>query len=444
VPGRIGNFGVDRLPGSAAAAAAGSARARLNGVALKVSRRSLLVGAGGAAVSPAIARTYKRGMKDHVVVIGAGVFGAWTAVHLLRKGHRVTLVDAWGPAHSRASSGGESRLTRGAYGKDVIYTRMALDSLPEWKALSAVSGLPIFHGCGVLFFFPHEEPYVRDSLAAHKELGATTQALNREEMARKFPMIDFDGIEVGLFEPDFGALMARRAVQTLADIFRQRGGELVRGFVRPPESSAAELTQIELANGDRVRADRFVFAAGPWLPKLFPEVIGPRILPTRQEVFYFATPPGDRRFLPGPMPGWADFNDGDIFYGFPDLEARGAKFAHDRHGVEVDPDTQSRRPTEAAIAEIVAYRDRRFPALRNAPLIGAEVCQYENSSNGDFLIDLHPRWANVLLLGGGSGHGFKHGPEVGRYAAARLLGSVKPEPRFSLASKSATHHREVH
>jgi glycine/D-amino acid oxidase-like deaminating enzyme len=161
-------------------------------------------------------------------------------------------------------------------------------------------------------------------------------------------------------------------------------------------------------------------------------------------VFFFAPPAGDRRFSVGAMPGWADFNGGDIFYGFPDLESRGMKFANDVHGVEVDPDTQDRRPTEAALAEIVAYRDRRFPLLKGAPLTESRVCQYENSSNGDFLIDLHPRWSNVLLLGGGSGHGFKHGPGVGRYAAGRLMGSVKPEPRFSLASKAETHHREVH
>jgi glycine/D-amino acid oxidase-like deaminating enzyme len=135
---------------------------------------------------------------------------------------------------------------------------------------------------------------------------------------------------------------------------------------------------------------------------------------------------------------------GDIFYGFPDLEARGVKFAHDAHGVEVDPDTQDRRPTEAALAEIIAFRDRRFPLLRGAPLTEARVCQYENSSNGDFLIDFHPRLKNVLLVGGGSGHGFKHGPEVGRYAAGRLTGSIKVEPRFSLATKSEQHHREVH
>jgi glycine/D-amino acid oxidase-like deaminating enzyme len=255
-------------------------------------------------------------------------------------------------------------------------------------------------------------------------------------------MIDFDGIKVGLYEPDFGALMARRSVLMLADRFVKAGGTYLKGFVQPP--AGERLQEVAIASGERVRADRFVVAAGPWLPKLFPDVIGAKILPTRQEVFYFATPPGDRRFLPGAMPGWADFNGGDIFYGFPDLETRGVKFAHDQHGVEVDPDTQSRRPTEAALAEVIAFRDRRFPSLRNAPLTGAEVCQYENSSNGDFLIDLHPRWSNMLLLGGGSGHGFKHGPEVGRYAAARLMGSVTPEPRFSLATKSETHHREVH
>jgi glycine/D-amino acid oxidase-like deaminating enzyme len=411
---------------------------------LNVTRRSLLIGAGGAAVSPAAAKASRRTSKDRVAVIGAGVFGAWTAHHLQQAGHRVTLIDAWGPAHSRASSGGESRMTRAAYGKDAIYTRMAMDSLPQWKALSAVSGLPIFIPAGVLFFFAKEEPYVRDSIAAHRKFGLPTDVLTQAEMARRFPMIDFTGISVGLYEPGFGALMARRSVLTLVDRFVKAGGTYVKGAVEPPGSNATQLKEIRLSSGERVAADRFVFALGPWLPKLFPDVIGPRIQPTRQEVFFFAPPAGDRRFSPGAMPGWADFNGGDIFYGFPDLETRGVKFAHDAHGVPVDPDTQSRRPTDAALAEIVAFRDRRFPLLRGAPLTEARVCQYENSSNGDFLIDFHPRMSNVLLVGGGSGHGFKHGPEVGRYAAGRLSGSVKPEPRFSLASKSEVHHREVH
>ena len=379
-----------------------------------------------------------------VAVIGAGVFGAWTAHHLQQQGYRVTLIDAYGPAHSRASSGGESRLTRAGYGRDAIYTRFAWDSLPQWKALSEVSGLPIFIPAGVLFFSQVRDDYFAGAIDVHRQLGLSIEEMNGTQLQKRFPMIDFTGVEVGLFEPGFGALMARRAVQTLVARFTKAGGAYLEGVAEAPISTSDSLADVRLKSGERVAADRFVFAAGPWLPKLFPDVIGPRIRPTRQEVFYFAPPAGDRRFLPEAMPGWADFNAGDIFYGFPELEGRGVKFAHDQHGEIVDPDTQDRRPTEAALAEIIAFRDRRFPLLRGAPLIGAEVCQYENSSNGDFLIDFHPQWDNVLLVGGGSGHGFKHGPEVGRHAANRLFGSAKFEPRFSLATKSERHHREVH
>ena len=263
---------------------------------LRMSRRSLLAGAGGAAVSPVVAKTYKRGMRDHVAVIGAGVFGAWTAHHLQQQGHRVTLIDSWGPAHSRASSGGESRLTRAAYGKDAIYTRMAKDSLPQWKALSAVSGLPIFVPAGVLFFFQTEEPYVHDSIAAHRQLGLPTEVLSQAEMTRRFSMIDFDGIQIGLYEPGFGALMARRAVLTLVDRFVRNGGTYAQGMAEPPAAGGGDLGEVRLSSGTAIKADRFVFALGPWLPKLFPQVIGPKILPTRQEVFYFGTQAGDRRF----------------------------------------------------------------------------------------------------------------------------------------------------
>jgi sarcosine oxidase len=296
----------------------------------------------------------------------------------------------------------------------------------------------------VLFFSAVEDDYFRGSMDVHRQLELPIERMDRPTMQRRFPMIDFEGIEVGLFEPRFGALMARRSVQTLVDRFVRAGGEYRLGAAVPVQAAGSELQGVKLQSGETIAADRFVFALGPWLPKIFPDVLGKKIFATRQEVFYFATPPGEKVFSPSAMPGWADFNAGDIFYGFPDLENRGVKFANDKHGALVDPDTQDRRPTQAAIDEIVAFRDRRFPKLRGAQLIGAEVCQYENSSNGDFLVDIHPSLANVLLVGGGSGHGFKHGPEVGRYAAARLFGAAHVEPRFSLATKGETQHREVH
>ena len=378
------------------------------------------------------------------IVVGAGVFGAWTAWHLRKAGQRVLLLDAWGAAHARASSGGESRLTRGSYGSDEVYTRFALDSLVSWKWLSDQSGLPIFHPIGVLFFFPKREPYVDQSIEVHRRLQLPTQELDRTALEQRYPQVYWKDIEMGLLEPQFGVLMARRAVQTLLRQFVKAGGEYKTAAVKPPDASKP-LASLELSDGSTVSAANYVFACGPWLPKVFPRLLGPRIFPTRQEVFFFGTPAGDARFSGGALPGWADFNNGDIFYGMPDLEGRGFKVAHDKHGPAIDPDRGDRVASPGALADARAYLAKRFPALAGAPLNEERVCQYENSSNGDLLIDRHPTANNVLLLGAGSGHGFKHGPEVGRYAADLVTGRLKkPEPRFSLESKTEQQNRAVH
>ena len=410
-----------------------------------MTRRSVLISASAALAAPALVRAQSLGSDERTVVVGAGAFGAWTAEKLREAGGKVLLLDAWGPGHARASSGGESRMTRGAYGASEIYTRMALESLADWRRLSDQAGLPIFHPCGVLFFFPRTEQYLIDTLEVHRRLELDSQLLDQEALRRRFPMFDFSGIETGIFEPQFGVLMARRAIQTLVERYIPTGGLYERKAVAPPRGEGDRLRHVTTADGERVEADRFVFACGPWLPKLFPRLLGNRIFVTRQDVFFFRAPAGDPLFLADRMPGWADFNNGDIFYGMADMENRGVKIAHDQHGPRMDPDSGDRTPSEESLREVRAYAERRFPALAGQPLNEARVCQYENSSNGDLLIDFHPQWRNVLLVGAGSGHGFKHGPAVGRYAAQLLTGRLEaPEPRFSLATKADTQNRAVH
>lgn len=403
----------------------------------------------GAAVAKGADQPSQRTVKTRrppadVIVVGAGVFGSWTAWHLLKQGKKVLLADAWAPAHARASSGGESRMTRTAYGRDEIYTRFAWESLEDWRWLSARAALPIFHPHGVLFFFSREEPYVTQSIEVHKRLRIPLEVLHRSEIAQRFPQVSWDGVEVGLYEPDRGALMARRAVQTLVREFVAAGGQYRQLAATPPRAGKSFDTLTTTA-GESLSAERFVFACGPWLPKVFPDLLASRIFPTRQEVFFFAPEPGDTRFSSGQLCGWADFNEGDIYYGFPDLEGRGFKIAHDQHGAAIDPDVGDREPSKQALADVRNYMKRRFPALAARPLSEARVCQYENSSNGDLLIDRHPTWDNVWLIGAGSGHGFKHGPAVGSYAARLIDGQLKdPEPRFSLESKATQQHRDVH
>jgi sarcosine oxidase len=421
---------------------------------LHFSRRTLLTGIAAAAGTSAVKATaaergeqrgpaVQSGPRD-VIVVGSGVFGAWTAWHLLKLGRKVLLLDAWGPAHARASSGGESRMTRTVYGRDEIYTRFAWESLDEWRWLSGRSGLPIFHPVGVLFLFGRSEPYVTQSIDVHQRMGISLEVLERAALTKRFPQIAADGVELGLFEHDRGVLMARRAVQTLVQEFVAAGGEYRRAAILPPQA-AASFDSIRTSGGESLSATHFVFACGPWLPKAFPELLGPRIFPTRQEVFFFAPEAGDSRFQAAHLPGWADFNEGDIYYGMPDLEARGFKIAHDQHGPPIDPDTGDRMPSAKAIADVRGFMKRRFPALANRPLVESRVCQYENSSNGDLLIDRHPQWENVFLVGAGSGHGFKHGPAVGNYTAQLVNGTNKNiEPRFSLQSKAAQQRRDVH
>jgi sarcosine oxidase len=413
---------------------------------VRISRRGVLASALAAGVAGSVSGQDKKMNKPawDSIVIGAGVFGAWTAWHLRKAGQRVLLLDAFGAAHARASSGGESRLTRASYGSDEVYTRFALNSLAQWKWLSDQAGLPVFHPTGILFFFQKREAYVDQSIDVHRRLQLATQELDRAALEQRWPQVNWKDIEVGLFEPQFGVLMARRAVQTLVKAFVKSGGEYRVAAVKPP-AAEKPLTQIDLADGSTLSAGNYVFACGPWLPKVFPRLLGPRIFPTRQEVFFFAPPAGDARFTLGALPGWADFNNGDIFYGMPDLESRGFKIAHDKHGPPIDPDRGDRVASPGALAEVRAYLSKRFPALANAPLNEERVCQYENSSNGDLLIDRHPTASNVLLVGAGSGHGFKHGPEVGRYAAELLTGKLKVvEPRFNLATKAERQNRAVH
>jgi glycine/D-amino acid oxidase-like deaminating enzyme len=205
--------------------------------------------------------------------------------------------------------------------------------------------------------------------------------------------------------------------------------------VKPPDATKA-LEGIETSDGSKLSAADYVFACGPWLPKLFPRLLGPRIFPTRQEVFFFATPPGDGRFSGGALPGWADFNDGDIYYGFPDLESRGFKIAHDAHGPAMDPDTGDRLPSAGALADVRAFMARRFPALAEAPLKSSRTCRYELSPDSHFIAAPHPEHPSVWIVGGGSGHGFKHGPAMAERLVGAWDGGAPLPARFAIGDRA--------
>jgi monomeric sarcosine oxidase len=374
-------------------------------------------------------------------VIGAGVFGSWIAYHLQQAGLRVSLIDAYGAANNRASSGGESRIIRMGYGADEIYTRWSYRSLAVWREFFDRIGRPeLFRRTGVLWMARENDPYAISTAQTLESAGVNFERLLRDELESRYPQINFGEVMWAIYEPMSGALMARRAVQSVSDFVARNGGDyLIESVVAP--AGSGRLYEVVTRGGSRISASVFVFACGPWLPKLFPALLRDRIHSTRQEVYFFGVPAGDARFAPPQMPTWIDF--GAEIYGLPDLESRGFKLALDRHGAAIDPDTAERNLTEDSLREARAFLADRFPAMADAPLVESRVCQYENTSNGDFLIDRHPDFDNVWLAGGGSGHGFKHGPALGQYVAARVIEGGEIERRFTLATKETVRSRAV-
>jgi monomeric sarcosine oxidase len=370
--------------------------------------------------------------KCHVAVIGAGAFGGWTALYLLRLGAKVTLLDAWGPGNSRSSSGGETRIIRGTYGPNQPYTKMAARAMQIWKEHEKRWCCKVFHRTGVLWMATADDDHFeRGSLPLLRDAGIEYAELSAEEIEKRWPQINLDGVRWGIYEPEGGFLTARIACQAVLEGFLAEGGEYRQAAV------SANLDQrkwegLPLSDGSKLSADQFVFACGPWLGKLFPKTIGKRIRPTKQDVFFFGTPAGDDRFSDSKLPVWADHRDRFI-YGIPASQGRGFKVADDTRGPEFDPTAGERTVTPETLHRLREYLAFRFPAMKDAPLIETRVCQYENSPDNGLIIDRHPEAGNVWLAGGGSGHGFKHGPVVGEMLAQMVMQQKAADPQFHLA-----------
>jgi len=370
--------------------------------------------------------------KPHIAVIGAGGFGGWTALHLLGRGARVTLIDAWGPGNSRASSGGETRVMRGTYGPNQPYTEMAARALSLWAQYERRWKRQFLHRTGVLWMAAgHDDEFEHGSVEMLRAAKIKYQELSAAQMTKRWPQINFEGIQWGIFEPECGYLDARVSCAAVVEAFVAAGGRYRQVAVLSDSLETPRLQSLALSDGSRLKADFYVFACGPWLGKLFPETIGDLVKATKQDVFFFGTPAGDSRFSDPHCPVWADHR-GHFRYGIPGSDRRGFKIADDTRGPEFDPDCGERVVSPETLKDIREYGSFRFPALRGAPLVETRVCQYEQTPDSHFIMDRHPAHERVWLLGGGSGHGFKHGPAVGEMMAELILEDHAPQPFWRL------------
>jgi sarcosine oxidase len=372
-------------------------------------------------------------LQPNVAVIGAGAFGGWTALYLLQRGARVTLLDTWGPGNLRSSSGGETRIIRGTYGPSQPYTKMAARALRLWQENETRWQTQLLHRTGVLWMATSsEDQFERSSLPELRDAGIAYEELSGGELSWRWPQISVADVRWAIYEPESGFLKARVACQAVVNGFLKEGGDYKQLAVLPHELETGVRNGLTLSDGSKLIADQYVFACGPWLSKLFPQTIGNRIRPTKQDVFFFGTPPGDDRFSEANLPVWADHRERFI-YGIPAADGRGFKVADDTRGAEFDPTSGDRVASEEGLKTVRDYVAFRFPAMKDAPLLETRVCQYENSPDNHLIIDRHPETETVWLVGGGSGHGFKHGPAIGEMVAELVMEHKDPDPIFRLA-----------
>ncbi len=370
-------------------------------------------------------------LRTSVIVVGAGAFGGWSALHLVEMGAKVTLLDAWGPGNSRASSGGETRTIRATYGPaHVLYIKMVARALQLWREYQQRWSLKLFFQSGALRMAGADDSYETAALPALQEAGIRFEKLSTADCATRWPQINFDGVSWSVFEPDSGFLAARRGCEAVLEAFLKAGGDYRQAQATPSAIAANRMNGIDVGHGEILKADAYVFALGPWLGKVFP-FLAPTITPTRQEVFFFGTPAGDVRFSEAQLPTWIDGGKRP-FFGVPGNHWRGFKIADDTRGPVIDPSTMEREISEEKLSATREYLRMRFPAMADAPLLESRVCQYENSTDHNFILDRHPEAENVWIVGGGSGHGFKHGPVMGEMVAGAVLDRKAPPSEMTL------------
>lgn len=374
--------------------------------------------------SPTKIKNQKIGLPkgSSIAIVGAGAFGGWSALYLLRAGYKVTLVDAWGAGNSRSSSGDETRVIRSTYGNNEFYFDLNVRALTLWKENQTQWKKQLFFNTGVIWFCYDEKcPLVDDSIPFAKKHQMEYEYLSLDALQKKYPMVHTNNLTHAWFDPYGGYLKARESAQAVLEAFVKEGGNFVQSYATPGEIKASQLDSIKLSDGSTIKSDAYLFACGPWLGQLFPEVLGNIITCTKQEVFYFGVPKEQAQQF-DQMPAWIDVDGKDFYYGIPGNANRGFKIGVDLRGEKFDPTTGERISNPQVLADARKFIEMRFPWLKGAPVVENRVCPYENSPDGNFIFEGHPDASNLWFLGGGSGHGFKHGPALGELVAKGFVG----------------------
>jgi glycine/D-amino acid oxidase-like deaminating enzyme len=311
------------------------------------------------------------------------------------------------------------RQIRAIYGDRELYTRWVLEAFKRWKAREEEWGRKMFFQTGQLTLATRWTRELRNTRKVFDQLGVDYEVIEPDDLVRRYPQFNHEGVMFGFYVPSTGVLRCSEGCLAVAEAFEKKGGQQIMAKAEPGRRSSGRLQDVTLSTGETLAAQTFIFACGPWHPTLFPDVLKDKLMLARRPQIHIGTPPDDNRFS---YPNCPNFVAQGV-YGFPSIEGKGVKIGPYWDIPTMDPDKDDRvlRPDE--VKKTHEFAASALPPLAGQPIVESRVAPRANSVDGHFIIDRHPELENVWLVGGGSGHGYKHGIVVGDYVAKRVVGS---------------------
>ncbi|MGW2913584.1 FAD-dependent oxidoreductase [Streptomyces asoensis] len=357
-----------------------------------------------------------------IAVVGAGLMGAATAWELARRGHEVTLVEAYGIGHRHGSSHGSSRIFRRVY-PDPLYVRLTGLARERWRELEDDSATPLLRTTGGLDMGEDHDPAPAAALLA--AAGVPHELLGPQAAAERWPQIRVTGPV--LYHPDAGVIDADRTVATCVRRAVEHGARVLTGTrVTGLDVPHGERAVLRTDDGQELVADTVVIAAGAWLPELGLPLDLPPLRVTQQQVFHFRQHDPAVRW---PTLIW----DGVLhLYGLPSGSDGGPlpafKVAEHDRGTPTTARTRDGVADPSSRTRVSGFVRDRLPGLDPEPVAEA-TCLYTSTPDEDFVLD---RRGPLVVVSPCSGHGAKFAPLIGAMAADLATGRAEPHPRFRL------------
>lgn len=389
-------------------------------------RRRVALGAAAIAGAAALSanRTRAASRMAEIAVIGAGLAGSAAALHLARRGARVTLFDQFPFGHDKGSSHGATRLFRTAYFEHPNYVPILQRAMAMWKAFEKDAKETLFHQAGLLEAGPPDGFLLTGLRQAIEQHRLPVLHLDAAALKRDHPLLNLPPSFEAIFEREAGFVLASKTVAAQIRLAKENGAVL-RPETRIEAWEPGAQGVVVHAGAGPERFDRVVIAAGTWANALL-RLPDAEVTITPKTLFWRRPATDEFDLGGGFVPFAVETKDGRLFYGFPSIDADGVKVAEHTGGAAIDrPEDRRQGPAPNEEEDLEAFLAATIPALAGRP--GADQgCLYEISADHHFLIDRHPEDARVIFAAGLSGHGFKFAPALGETLAIMALDDRTP------------------